>query len=459
LWFGSWKNGQSSYLPDWVKRDFERFPRAQIVNGTWPVFAGGEGRPRAQFTGSIELLSPLSDASRDADARAYAALMRHLKEMDGREHTVIGIQVENEVGIQGDTRDRSPAANKAYDGPVPKELMDYLQKHKDTLIPELRKVWEATGFKTSGTWEEVFGKGRPSEEIFMAWHFARYIGRVVEAGKAEYPIPMVTNCPQSGFGTAPAPVKGGQSGGPMPDAMDVWRAGAPQIDLFGIDVYGFDFARMTARFTQSGNPLFVNETVAGREGAARALYAFGRYNAICFSPFGIDGSRAPNKDFINGYDLLTQLTPLITEHQGKGTMSGVLLEPKDPPQKVRLGDYTLEVAFLMPRAGRGTPAPEPPSLAGAILIQTGPEEYIAAGFGVTIAVTPNTPGPPLGGVGTVEEGTFVNGRWVPGRRLAGDETTQGDCVVLRWPPGAVASEPPSVITPSGIQRFTVYRYR
>jgi len=62
-------------------------------------------------------------------------------------------------------------------------------------------------------------------------------------------------------------------------------------------------------------------------------------------------------------------------------------------------------------------------------------------------------------VGTVEEGTFVNGRWVPGRRLAGDETTQGDCVVLRWPPGAVASEPPSVITPSGIQRFTVYRYR
>jgi len=459
LWFGSWKNGQSSYLPDWVKRDFERFPRAQIVNGTWPVFAGGEGRPRAQFTGSIELLSPLSDASRDADARAYAALMRHLKEMDGREHTVIGIQVENEVGIQGDTRDRSPAANKAYDGPVPKELMDYLQKHKDTLIPELRKVWEATGFKTSGTWEEVFGKGRPSEEIFMAWHFARYIGRVVEAGKAEYPIPMVTNCPQSGFGTAPAPVKGGQSGGPMPDAMDVWRAGAPQIDLFGIDVYGFDFARMTARFTQSGNPLFVNETVAGREGAARALYAFGRYNAICFSPFGIDGSRAPNKDFINGYDLLTQLTPLITEHQGKGTMSGVLLEPKDPPQKVRLGDYTLEVAFLMPRAGRGTPAPEPPSLAGAILIQTGPEEYIAAGFGVTIAVTPNTPGPPLGGVGTVEEGTFVNGRWVPGRRLAGDETTQGDCVVVRWPPGAVASEPPSVITPSGIQRFTVYRYR
>ena len=100
----------------------------------------------------------------------------------------------------GTTRDRSPLANKAFDGPVPKELMDYLQQHKDTLIPELHKVWEAAGFKTSGTWQEELGKGRPTDEIFMAWYFSRYIGRVVEAGKAEYPIPMVTNCPQRGFG-------------------------------------------------------------------------------------------------------------------------------------------------------------------------------------------------------------------------------------------------------------------
>ena len=67
LWFGTWKNSLSSYPPDWVKKDFDRFPRAQA--------AGGD---------SIELLSPLSDASRDADARAFAALMRHVKAVDGR---------------------------------------------------------------------------------------------------------------------------------------------------------------------------------------------------------------------------------------------------------------------------------------------------------------------------------------------------------------------------------------
>ena len=34
LWFGSWKNGLSSYPPDWVKKDFERFPRAQMAART-----------------------------------------------------------------------------------------------------------------------------------------------------------------------------------------------------------------------------------------------------------------------------------------------------------------------------------------------------------------------------------------------------------------------------------------
>src|SRR5271157_2417134 len=462
LWFATWKNGQSSYAPGWVKRDFERFPRVQIVGGTWPVFGAQAGQTRAPFTGSIEVLSPLGDATRDADAHAFAAMMRHIKEVDGQQHTVITIQVENEVGIQGDTRDRSPVANKAFEGPVPKELMDYLQQHKDTLIPVLRKAWEAAGFKTSGTWEEVFGKGRPTDDIFMAWHFARYVGRVVEAGKAEYPIPMMTNCPQSGFGTAPAPVRGGQTGGPTPDAMDVWRAGAPRLDLLGVDVYGFDFVVMCARYTQSGNPLFIPETVFGLEAAARVLYAFGRHDAMAFSTMngGIDRRATPDNYLIDSYDLVAQLEPLIVEHQGKGTMSAVLLEPKDPPQKIQLGNYTLQVAFVRPRADRrGDPPPEPPTLAGAIFISTGPDEYFAAGFGVSVAFSPNTPGPPLAGLDTVEEGSFVNGRWVPGRQLAGDDTIEGDCLELKWPRKGEAPSLQSRMSREGIQRFTLYRYR
>jgi beta-galactosidase GanA len=244
LWFASWKNGLSSYPPDWVKKDFERFPRAQIQSGK-----------------SLELLSPSSDASRDADARAFAALMRHVKEIDGQQHTVIMIQVENEIGMQLDSRDRSPLANKAFDAPVPKELMDYLQQHKDTLIPEFREVWGVAGYKTSGNWQEVFGHNDATDEIFMAWNFACYVGRVVEAGKAEYPIPMFLNAalPRT-TSVADEAVRGHEPGtryfaigGPMDDLLDVWRAGAPRIDMLSPDAYqARDFAAWCAKYARSG---------------------------------------------------------------------------------------------------------------------------------------------------------------------------------------------------------------
>jgi len=460
LWFASWKNGLSSYPPNWLKRDFDRFPRAQLIGGEtpWPVLTISNTVPRAKIVGSLslELLSTLSDANRDADARSFAALMRHVKEVDGQQHTVIMIQVENEVGMQGDSRDRSPAAKQAFAGPVPKELMDYLQQHKDTLIPEFRQVWEAAGFKTAGTWEEVFGRNTATDEIFMAWNYARYIGRVVEAGKAEYPIPMFVNAalPRSSS-IADAIGKGHESartgglfaiGGPMDDLMDVWRAGAPKLDILSPDAYSDrDFVAFCAKYSRSGNPLFLPESAGGPEGAARVLYVFGRHDAIGFSPMGIERPATPDKELTSSYDLIAQLAPLISEHQGNGTMSAVLLRgPNDPPQKIQVGNYTLEAAFLSSRRATGEAAQGTPPPAAAIFIATGPDEYFAAGSGMTVSFSPNTPGPPLAGLATVEEGTFVNGRWAPGRGLAGDDSDEGQYLMLRT---------------RGIQHVTLYRYR
>jgi len=459
LWFASWKNGMSSYPPPWVKKDFERFPRAQIAEGAapWPVLTISDV-PRVKVTGnlSIELLSPLSEANREADARAFAALMRHVKAVDGNKHTVILIQVENEVGMQGDSRDRSPAAAQAFAGPVPKELMDYLQQHKATLIPEFRKVWAAAGFKTSGTWEEVFGKGLTADEIFMAWHFARYVGRVAEAGKAEYPIPMYVNAAlprTSAIGEAavtgrePGVTGYFAIGGPMDDVMDIWRAGGPQVDILSPDAYN-DFADWCAKNDRSGNPLFIPESRGGAEGAARMLYAFGRHNAIGYSPMGIDSPGNTGADLTTAYDQVTQLAPLISAHQGDGTMSAVLLRgPADSPQKVRVGDYTLEVSFISPRRIAGEPPPSQGNrpAAVALFIAAGPDEYFAVGSGLTVSFSPNTPGPPLAGLATVEEGAFVKGRWVAGRRLEGDDSDEGQFLMLG--------------SKKGIQHFTLYRYR
>ena len=437
LWFGSWKNALSSYPPDWVKKDFNRFPRIQVQNGE-----------------TIELLSTLSDANRDADARAFAALMRHVKEVDGQQHTVIMIQVENEVNVIGDSRDRSPVANKAFAEPVPKELMDYLQKHKDALISELRQVWEKAGFKTSGTWEEVFGKGLATDEIFMAWNYARYIGRVAEAGKAEYPLPMYVNAAVMGFARVGPPANA-HSGGPLAQLMDVWRAGGPQIDIFSPDIYGSSdfFVSTTASYTRSGNPLFGPENRGDME--ARLLYAFGRHDAIGLSLMGIERLPAPETEMIRGFEAIRQLAPLIAKHQGQGTMSAVRVGEKDPPKKVQLGNYTFEVSFTAPRGLPGAPAPQPPFSAGvALFINTGPDEYYAAGNSARVTFAPNTPGPEHAGLGTVEEGTFVNGRWTPSRQLAGDETGQGQQLSLRSSP---ADRIPDRYV--GIQRFTLYHYR
>src|ERR1019366_7688879 len=324
LWFGSWKNGLSSYAPNWVKQDYRRYPRIQLQSGK-----------------SMELLSTLSDATRDADARAYRALMRHIKEVDGQQHTVITMQVENEVGVLRDSRDRSAPANRAFAGPVPRELMSYLQQHKDTLIPELREVWAANGSKTSGTWEEVFGPGKPDsvdrpiqtttppmspeehntswrqlhwpvDEIFMAWNYARFVGKVIEEGKAEYPIPMFVNAwlqqPNMAWpGTYPC-------GGPLPQVHDIWRAGAPAADILAPDLYLQYFDETCERFTRNGKPLFIPETGSN---ASNVLMAFGKYNAIGFSPFFIERMVGTDTDLAAANRVIANMAPAIAAHQGK----------------------------------------------------------------------------------------------------------------------------------------------
>ena len=62
----------------------------------------------------------------------------------------------------------------------------------------------------------------------------------------------------------------------------------------------------------------------------------------------------------------------------------------------------------MPKMFGVPPPPEPPPPAAAIFIATGPDEYFAAGSGVTVTFSPNTPGPPLVGLGTVEEGSLLS---------------------------------------------------
>jgi len=79
LWFGTWKNGRMHYVPEWIKTDPAQYPR--VMND--------RGEP-------LDVLSPHADANLEADKKAFAALMQHLKQIDGEQHTVLLVQVENE---------------------------------------------------------------------------------------------------------------------------------------------------------------------------------------------------------------------------------------------------------------------------------------------------------------------------------------------------------------------------
>ena len=269
MWFASWKNGLSSFAPTWVKANQERFPRAQILDGK-----------------TVEVLSTLSEKNRNADAKAFAALMRHCREVDTT-HRVIMVQVENEVGLGGDSRDRSPLANAAFAKPVPAQLMDYIQKNKENLQPEFRKVWEAAGSKTSGTWEEVFGKGPKTDEIFMGWNYAQ-LPRLRRSGRQEgvAGADVHERVARSGRRQRTGRLSERRTGGGC--ARHV-ACGCSEHRPPGPGHSRDQLPRLRDPLhAVYGNPLFTPEERADPAGVADAFYAYGHFRALGHSVIGID---------------------------------------------------------------------------------------------------------------------------------------------------------------------------
>lgn len=386
IWFGSWKNGQSSYVPLWVKKDTRRFPRVQTPDGR-----------------HIETLSVFSDASRDADARAFTAMMKRIAGKD-RNQTVIMVQPENEVGIFQDMDYRSEAL-KEYGGRVPKALMDYLKSNQKNLKEEVKTVWAGAGFKTSGTWKEVFGDNPQSKEFFMAWHYARYMNHIAESGRKVHDLPMFVNAwivqePDDLPGVYP-------NGGPVSRVMDIYKAAAPAIDIVCPDIYLPNYKEIYAQYyRKADNPLLVPESSLD---AARAFVAFAEFDGICFSPFGIEDA-AGDVLFSTSYRLLNELMPVIAQYQGTGKMRGIHLTPHHQDEVLNISGY--EVALKIQ---------DPQKPAFGLIVQTADLEFLVVGMNFK-ATFHKASGNQIAYIGKVTEGQFVRGEWVEERWLNGDET-------------------------------------
>lgn len=433
LWFGAWKNSMSTYVPAWVKRDQVRFPRAQTP--------AGQG---------IEILSSFGEETLKADSRAFTALMAHIKAIDDAENTVVMTQVENEIGMLPVARDYSAAATTAFRDPVPAQLTDYLMRHRDTLVPEMKAMWLERGAKTQGSWEDLFGPGDAAAEVFTAWHYARFADELTRAGKASYPMPMYVNVALNRPGRAPGEYP---SGGPLPHLIDVWKAGAPTIDFLSPDIYFPNFTQIVARYHRTDNPLFIPEAhnADNPPAPANAFYAIAEHDAIGFSPFSIDSIDEDPGALKNAYGVLQQLKPFILRHQGTDRIAG--FKPHQAydetvdfaPQERVIGDYRFTVSFTMD-IQRPVLTPQTASY-GGMIIQIGPEEYLIAGQGITVTFKPAQGDQPLAGIDVAHEGTFdAAGNWKPGRLLNGDQTHQGRHIRLF--PGDWQ-----------IQRVKLYRYR
>lgn len=394
LWLASWKNGMSSYAPVWVKQDTKRFPRV-VVRGR-----------------EVEVLSPASAETEKADARAYAALMQHIKQVDS-DHTVLMMQVENEVGVLGDSRDRSAQADHAFASPVPAELTRYLKAHHDTLYPSLRDLWDENGDKVSGTWAEVFGDTPRADEAFMAWNYARFIQAVTAAGKSAYDIPMYVNTWLGGNEPGNYP-----SGGPEPWVVDIWRAAGSALNFYSPDLYDPNFITWCKRYHRDGNPLFMPETRGGSPGAANVFYAVGEEAGFGFSPFAIEDETNPKQDLAVSYRAIESVMPLLTEHQAAGDVHGFTLDKQHPDATFTMGGYTVHVS-LDSIFGSHTES------GYGLIMATGPDEFLGVGKGFRASFTAPPTSKTKVGIASIVEGIFEDGKWIPGRRLNGDENDQG----------------------------------
>jgi hypothetical protein len=406
LWFGAYKNGAMDYVPGWVKSDMTRFPRV--------IDAAGD---------PIRVLSPHGQATLDADSKAFAAMMAHLKHADGDHQTIVLVQVENESGLLGSPRDFSAAGTKLFQDPVPPALVSALGKQP-------------------GTWTDVFGS-RLANEAFAAWSVASYINTVAGAGKAEYPLPMYVNCWMGGSGTNDRflefdrPGDSYPSGGPVTQMLDVWKAAAPNIDVIGPDIYHQSpiiYRTILGRYTRPDNPLMVVETGPGMVFARYCFYALGDYSAIGFTPFGVDTGPGEEisprfADMASNFRILGAAAPAIAQLQAAGKLQAAVEEEAIPGRMLYFDHYDILVRFRPPARNSGQPltltGASVPS--GRVLVgELSPDEFLIAGFDAALDFKPSL-GSPFTGAQflKVEQGVYENDQWKPTRRIVGNLTDGG----------------------------------
>jgi len=399
IWFATWKNGESSYAPLWVKKDANRFFRIKNKAG-----------------GNMTAISPFCTEAMMADAKAFATLMKYIKLKDVH-HSIIMMQPENEAGAFSEM-DYNEVALKKYNEQVPQLLVNYLLVNQDHLEAELKTAWLTNGAKQQGTWAELFGeKNDDARNFFMSWYYAIFMNEVCKQGKDILPLPMYVNAWLVQY---PAEIPGKYpNGGPVSRVMDIYKAAAPAIDFMSPDIYLPNFKEVCSMYSRptKKNPLFIPE--CERTNPGKAYYAFAEYDALGFGPFGIESLISDDAYALSYMLLKDELLPVIEKYQGTGKMRGILKEGNEDTMSVMVGQYRCFVEFM-----------EKGKNAYGIIIQTGEEEFMVAGINLKVSFFSSLSSQNVY-IGQVQEGGYNNQKWNTYRYLNGDETWHNSFLFVR----------------------------
>jgi hypothetical protein len=402
LWFGTWKNGNMHYVPEWVKKDTKNFPRV--------IRADGE---------PIDVLSANSRANLENDKAAFVQLMQHLRTADGEQHTVLMVQVENEAGCIGTARDFSPEANADFARRVPADML-------------------AAAHKEAGMWKDVFGQ--EADEMFQLYHQARYINEIAAAGKAQFNIPVYINVwlsyPPVELPERRIPIPGIQypSGGAVQKTVAVWRALAPAIDLIAPDIYSDDsgYARDVMRtYARADNALSIPEIGRTDSFAKFLFYALGE-GTIGFAPFGVDPKGwnilgdAPVAAHARNFALIGAMSKEIARWSFDGKLKTAVEEPGQAQQELDFGGWQATISFGFPQYDGRRPPGTKDAHGAALVAQLAADEFLVTGVDASVSfhVPGRLPGARMQ-ILSAEEGAYENGTWKPLRLWNGDETDRG----------------------------------
>ena len=360
------------------------------------------------------------------------------------------VQVENEVGILGDSRDASPAANKAFVTSVPQDLVDHLSDHWASLHPSLQENLSRTQLEerpVRGSWAKVFGDSPQTDELFMAYHFALYVDSVAAAGKSAYALPCYVNVWQS-YGaedrdeSCPHIVAGGgnepgvyPSGGGVVNVLDIWQRFAPHIDFVAPDIYLNDYTRTSEKYRHRNQPLFIPEQRRDEYGARRIWKAFGSYQAIGTAPFGFDTVEVEHgcNPFKRHYGLLRQVEQIVLgAHRKPGSSIGFFFdEPAEDgkveqlPISATFGAWQLSIerSFVFGKQSPGS----------GMVIHLGEARFVLIGWGFQVSFKSTSPKAHFSGILRFLEKEVVDeatGETRIVRWLNGDETRSGTVAIM-----------------------------